>query len=251
MHAPAASTTASSRDLAGRAGLPMPRVYVMNNPAAQRLRHRPQSRARRGVRLDRPARDAFARGGLGRAGARARTRQELRHAHHGGGGHHRRRHLHAGAVPPVRRPVRRPPRQQQRHRLDRRAGRHDRRAARRHAGADGDQPLARVPGRPARRHDLRPAAVARLGARQDRGLCAPDPQRARGSRARHRAPLHHQPAERRGHGQPVLDPPQHREPHRRAGEARGRAGRHRPQRAAWRGGRAVEPLLRRPRGPWG
>ena len=31
----------------------------------------------------------------------------------------------------------------------------------------------------------------------------------------------------RGHGQPVLDPPQHREPHRRAGEAGGRAGRHR------------------------
>ena len=36
-------------------------------------------------------------------------------------------------------------------RLDRRARRHDRGAARGHAGADGDQPLARVSGRPAGR----------------------------------------------------------------------------------------------------
>ena len=44
----------------------------------------------------------------------------------------------------------------------------DRRAARRHAGADGDQPHARIFRRPARRRDLRQSAVARLGARQDR-----------------------------------------------------------------------------------
>ena len=35
---------------------------------------------------------------------------------------------------------------------------------RRHAGADGDQPDARIFGRPARRRDLRPSALARLGA---------------------------------------------------------------------------------------
>ena len=48
--------------------------------------------------------------------------------------------------------------------FDRRAGRHDRGAACRHAGADGDQPHARILGRPPRRRNLRPAALARLGA---------------------------------------------------------------------------------------
>ena len=151
-------------DLAARAELPMPRVYVMNNPqpnafaTGRNPEHAAVCASTGLLEMLSPA------GGVGRAGARAGARQELRHADHGGGGHHRRRHLHAGAVSPVRRPVRRPPREQQRHRLDRRAGRHDRRPARRHAGADGDQPLARVPGRPPGRHDLRPAAVARLGA---------------------------------------------------------------------------------------
>ena len=82
---------------------------------------------------------------------------------------------------------------------------------------------------------------------QDRGLRAPDPQRAGRGGAGHRAPLHHQPADRRGHGQPVLDPPQHREPHRRAGEARRRARHHRARRA--RGAvvaRTVERLVGRP-----
>ena len=41
-------------------------------------------------------------------------------------------------------------------------------------------------------HDLRPAAVACLRAAEDRGLCAPDPQRAGRGRAGDRASLHHQ-----------------------------------------------------------
>ena len=44
----------------------------------------------------------------------------------------------------------------------------DPRAARRHAGADGDQPHPRICRRRSRRAHLRPADVARLGAGQDR-----------------------------------------------------------------------------------
>ena len=44
---------------------------------------------------------------------------------------------------------------------------------RRHAGADGDQPVARVSGRPARRDDLRQSAVARERAGQDPRRRAP------------------------------------------------------------------------------
>ena len=54
--------------------------------------------------------------------------------------------------------------QQQPARHRRRAGRDDRRADRGRDRADGDQPHARIRGRPARRRDLRPSAVARLGA---------------------------------------------------------------------------------------
>ena len=42
------------RELAGRAGLPMPQGLHHRQPAAQRLRHRPQSRACRGRRHHRP-----------------------------------------------------------------------------------------------------------------------------------------------------------------------------------------------------
>ena len=45
------------RELAARAGLPMPRVYVDRQSAAQRLCHRAQSRERRGRRHHRPALD--------------------------------------------------------------------------------------------------------------------------------------------------------------------------------------------------
>ncbi len=44
------------------------------------------------------------------------------------------------------------------------------------AGADGDQPLARIRGRPRRRRDLRPPALARLRARPYRSRRAADRQ---------------------------------------------------------------------------
>ena len=49
------------RELAQRAGLPMPRVYLMQNDAAQRVRHRPQPAERRGLRDDRPSQHAHPR----------------------------------------------------------------------------------------------------------------------------------------------------------------------------------------------
>ena len=58
----------------------------------------------------------------------------------------------------------------------RRARRHDRRAAGRRGRADGDQPDARIRRRPARRRDLRPSALAGVGARQDRPQCRAYPQ---------------------------------------------------------------------------
>ena len=64
--------------------------------------------------------------------------------------------------------------------------------------------------------DLRPAAVARLGARQDPELRPPHTQRGGGGRSRDGAHVHHQSAVGTRHGQPVLDASQHREPHRRA-----------------------------------
>ena len=44
----------------------------------------------------------------------------------------------------------------------------------------------------------------------------PHPQSRRRAQSGDRASLHHQPAVRRAHGQSVLDPSEHREPHRRA-----------------------------------
>ena len=79
--------------LTRKAGLPMPRIYVIPSDDAQRLRHRPQPGARRGGG-DRghPAhpRPAPARG---RAGPRARPREEPRHPHR----HDRRRRSRASS----------------------------------------------------------------------------------------------------------------------------------------------------------
>ena len=55
----------------------------------------------------------------------------------------------------------------------------DPRPARRHAGPDGDLALARVRGRPGRRRVLRPPALARPGARQDRAAGGRHGQRDR------------------------------------------------------------------------
>ena len=70
--------------------------------------------------------------------------------------------------------------------------------------------------------------------RQARKRGAPDPERDRGAQPGHRAHVHHQPAQRPAHGQPVLDPSGDREPRRRAagaGAAHGTGRRVRRRRA--------------------
>jgi Zn-dependent protease with chaperone function len=62
------------RDLAGRAGLPPPRVYIMDNP--QRVRDRAQSRARGGGGHDRDFADVVARRACRRDRPRAGSYQE-------------------------------------------------------------------------------------------------------------------------------------------------------------------------------
>ena len=133
-------------------------------PAAERVRDRPQSGERGGRRDHRPDGAHEPRGARRRHCARARAHQEPRHADHDDHRDDCRRDLHAGAVRHVLR--RRPPRQQQRrrHGHHRHAGDGDPRADRRHAGADGDQPDARIRRRQSRRAHRRPAGLARLGA---------------------------------------------------------------------------------------
>ncbi len=125
-------------------------------------------------------------------------------------------------------------------------------AARRHAGADGDQPHARICRRRHGRAHLRPADVARLGAGEDRERRASDSEPAGRAQSGDRAHVHHQPAVGAGHGQPVRDPPLDREPHRRAAAARRPVRRTRrlcergaadAPRGPWNGGGR--------RGPWG
>ena len=88
----------------------------------------------------------------------------------------------------------------------------------------------------AARRDHRPAVGACLGAREDPQRRASDSEPCRRAQSGDGASLHHQPALGRPDGQPVLDPPLDREPHRRAwrrwrassaGVRRRRAPRHR------------------------
>jgi heat shock protein HtpX len=65
---------------------------------------------------------------------------------------------------------------------------------RRHAGADGDQPHARIRGRQFGCPHRRPADVARLRACQDRQRGPPDPERGSRAQSGHGAHVHHQSA---------------------------------------------------------
>jgi len=73
-------------------------------------------------------------------------------------------------------------------------------AGRGHAGADGDLAHARIRGRQYGGAHLRPADLARLSARQDRQRCAPDRERPSRAQSGDCAPVHHQSAVRRAHG---------------------------------------------------
>ena len=89
------------------------------------------------------------------------------------------------------------------------------RAARRAPRPDGGEPDARIFGRPGGRGDHRQAGMARRSARQAFARGPVDPQRHRRTQSGDRAPVHRQSAFRRPHGQPVLDPSFDREPDRR------------------------------------
>ena len=69
------------------AGLPKPRLYVVDDPAPEHVRDRPEPEARRDRRHHRSAREDEPRGARRRARARAVARQELRHPRHHGRGH--------------------------------------------------------------------------------------------------------------------------------------------------------------------
>ena len=76
----------------------------------------------------------------------------------------------------------------------------------------------------ARRRDQRPSAVARLRARQDRQRRPRHRQPGRRAQSGDRASVHHQPAVGPAHGRAVRHPSRHREPHRRpAGDGRAHA----------------------------
>ena len=177
------------------------------------------------------------------------AREEPRHADHDDHRDHRRRHLDARQFRLL---LRRRPRQQQPARLVGVLVAVIVAPIAAHAGADGDQPHARICRRPRRRRDLRPAAGARLGARQDRDGARRMPRTRRRAQSGDRASLHHQSAVRRADGQPVLDPSGDREPHRRAagsmaGEIGGRGRAARARAAAPRRGSPPRPWRRRPR----
>ena len=100
----------------------------------------------------------------------------------------------------------------------------------------------------------RPLALASALA-QDRGRRGPYSQRGGGAPSRDGAALHHQPAVGPGRGQSVLDPPGDREPDRRAAGARAARWAPIPQEPARRGSftqessrRPLEPLPPRPLG---
>ena len=94
--------------------------------------------------------------------------------------------------------------------------------------------------------------AADLGAGEDLQRRAPDREPERGAESRHRAHVHHQPADRRARlGQPVRDPPQDREPDRGAAAARRRDGRSGVRRLWRRAAPAAVPPTGGRGSPWG
>ena len=225
--------------LAERAGLPMPKVYLDPQRAAERLRHRAQPGERGGGGDHRHPADPRPRRAGGGDRARAGAREEPRHPDDDGGRHGGRRHLDAGAV---RVPLRRRARPGQRDGADRGAAGGDLRADGGDADPDDDQPDAGVFRRPAGGGDQRRPAGAGAGAAQDLGLCRADPDAERRAQPDLGAALHRQSAERAADGQPLLHPPERGEPHPRAGgDGRRMAASPRRRRSGSRPGRARFP----------
>ena len=166
MSGPRPNTTGIVRELAQRAELPMPRVYVMHNPqpnafATGRNPRNAAVCASTGL-LEMLSREEVA-GVMAHELAHIKNRDTLTMtvaATIGGAISMLAQYLQFGMLFGGNATRRQP---------DRRLRRHAARADRGHAGADGDQPLARVSGGPHGRADLRATHVAGLGAQKIQG----------------------------------------------------------------------------------
>ena len=241
------------RQLAGAAGIPMPRVYVMENPqpnafATGRNPEHAAVAVTTGL-LNTVNREELS-GVLAHELGHIKHRDTLLDDHHRD---HRRRDLDARQFRLL---FRRAEQQQRQYRLHRLAAAAHSRAARCGAGADGDQPDARIRGRPRGRRDQQAPARARLRLAEDRGQSRADPQYAGRAQSGLGASLHRQSAVGRAHGQSLLHAPERREPRGAARGDRARDGRRRaapsvaPTSEQLSGPWASSPSAAR-RGPWG
>ena len=196
-----------------QADLPKPRVYVVNTPDAQRLRHGPLEEGRGGVRDDGHPRAALPRRARGRHGPRADPHRQPRRGGHDAGRLLRLARLDDRAVRLLLR------RQRRRRRRPRDLRDHPRLARRLrdlvlpHAGALA---LPRVRRRPRRGGHHRPPERAVLGAAEDQRHDGAHPA-DRPARPRRDERVLHRPRRREELGlQPVLDAPADGEAHRGA-----------------------------------